>query len=394
MGEWTASDHEEVAGAAPDALWYREVLGHYPTGVAVVTALDAEGLPVAMVVGSFVSVSLDPPLVAYFPQRSSSSYARLRDAGRYVISVLAADQEQLCRRLASRDPDKLAGLDWATTASGTPLIAGCVAWIECDLEQRHDGGDHEIVLGRIVQMATSNPRLPLLFFQGGYGRFSPLSLVVPSERTLIPSLRAVEAARSALEAIAADTGHDVLAIASIDDELVLLASAGAGDDAGTSLVGRRMPHVPPLGALFVADDDELSAAWLARSGNPADAERFGSMLDRVRARGWSMTTADPWGEEWDAALAEFSEGEYTPSAERRLHALIGQRAANYEPESGLATEAMRLLAAPIRDADGRVVLEILLMDIGADIPLTARESLLRRLTAGAADAESAVRAAV
>ncbi|GAA3905372.1 flavin reductase [Microbacterium invictum] len=382
-----------VEGGQPDAPWYREVLGHFPTGVAVVTALDAERDPVAMVVGSFVSVSLDPPLVAYFPQKSSSTYARLYDSPRFVISVLAADQEQLCRRLASKDPRKLDGVPLRSTAAATPVIDGCVAWIECDLETRHDGGDHDIVVGRIVQMARPDPRLPLVFFQGGYGRFSPSSLVMPTEKDLIPALRAVEAARATFEDIAARAGHGIQVIARIADELVLLASAGgSGQDALASHVGRRMPHKPPLGALFVAEDDALADRWLSHARTDAVRGVYSAMLDRVRERGWSLAAADPWHVEWNETLKEFSGGVYTPSVERRILELIDQRAGDYEPEAGLAVESIRLLVAPVRDAEGAVVLEILLLDIGPDVDTARREELLALLLAGADDASKAISA--
>lgn len=381
-----------AVGAAPEPLWFREVLGHYPTGVVVVTARSEEGEPIAMVVGSFVSVSLDPPLVAYLPQKSSSSYARLRNSQRFAISVLAADQEQLCRRLASKDPRKLDGVAWSTTDSGTPVIDGCVAWIECDLEQRYDGGDHDIVMGRVIQMAAPEPQLPLLFFQGGYGRFTPLSLVMPNEKELIPSLRAVEAAREPIEAIAARTGRTVLVFGSIAEELVLLASAvGSDDNVRASYVGRRMPRVPPLGSLFVAEDPMLSEEWLARAWDDESRGEFAAMLDRVRVRGWSMAMDDPWLDEWDSALAQFSQGAYTPQVERRLHELIRKRSAIYETEEGLTAETIRLLAAPVRDATGVVVLElILLLDAGPEIELEERRMLLHDLLVGAAAATTEI----
>lgn len=383
---------QHVAGHAPDATRFREVLGQYPTGVVIVTARDGDGADAAMVVGSFVSVSLDPPLVAYLPQKDSSSYARIKDSERFVVSVLAADQEQLCRRIASKDPRKLDGLVWRRTASGTPVVEGCVAWIECELEHRFDGGDHDIVVGRVVQLAASEPQLPLLFFQGGYGRFSPLSLVMPTEKDLIPSLRAVETVRGSLEGISSRTGHTVLVFGAIGGELVLLASAaGRDENVRATYVGRRMPVAPPLGALFVADDPGLSQEWLTRAGDEQSRHEFTDMLNRVRRRGWSMAMDDPWVDEWDAALAQFSEGVYTPQVERQLHDLIRRRAGLYETEAGLDAETLRMLAAPVRDTTGKVILQvILLVDAGPEVGAGERRVLLDALLEGADEATRAL----
>ena len=108
--------------------WYRQVLGQYPTGVCVVTSTSPEGERIAMVVGSFSSVSLDPPLVAFFPDRKSGSWARLRACQRFCVNILSAQQEALCRKLASKDPDKFAGVAHRISASGNPILEDAVGW--------------------------------------------------------------------------------------------------------------------------------------------------------------------------------------------------------------------------------------------------------------------------
>lgn len=163
-----------TTAASFDSATFRRVLGHYPTGVCVVTAIDADDAPIGMVVGSFTSVSLDPPLVAFFPARSSGSWPRIERIGKFCVNVLASDQLALSRQIAAPGPDKFAGITHRVSANGSPILDDVVAWIDCTLEAVHEAGDHFIVLGRVVALEVDRPGLPLLFFQGGYGEFSLL----------------------------------------------------------------------------------------------------------------------------------------------------------------------------------------------------------------------------
>ena len=156
---------------AVDPLKFRNVMGHFPTGVTVITATPDTG-PVGMAVGSFCSVSLDPPLVAFFPDRTSSSWPKIEAAGSFCVNILGEDQEDVCRRFASKGDDKFAGLGWQPAASGAPLIDGVVAWIDCDIDSVLDAGDHFCVVGAVRDLDVADDGGPLLFFRGGYGRFA------------------------------------------------------------------------------------------------------------------------------------------------------------------------------------------------------------------------------
>jgi len=112
---------------------FRTVLGNYPTGVAVVTGLDVDRSPLGMVVGTFTSVSLDPPLVAFLPMKSSRTFKSLREASQtFCINILAADQEPICRTIASPIEKKFESVSWHASPSGNPVINGVVAWIDCE----------------------------------------------------------------------------------------------------------------------------------------------------------------------------------------------------------------------------------------------------------------------
>lgn len=113
-----------------DPRMFRDVLGHFPTGVVAITAMSADGEPVGMVVGSFTSASLDPPLVAYLPSIGSSSYAELREIDRFCVNVLSDRQEGLCRAFATKKgSEKFADATWTLSPLGSPVLEGAVAWI-------------------------------------------------------------------------------------------------------------------------------------------------------------------------------------------------------------------------------------------------------------------------
>lgn len=154
-----------------DSAKFRQVLGHFPTGVTVVTAAGADGV-VGLAIGSFASVSLDPPLVAFFPDKGSSSWPKIEATGGFCVNVLAEDQEEVCRRFASKAEDKFAGLGWEPAASGAPILNGVLAWIDCTVDSVVAAGDHWCVTGRVRDLDVARDGGPLLFFRGGYGRFA------------------------------------------------------------------------------------------------------------------------------------------------------------------------------------------------------------------------------
>lgn len=158
---------------ATNCAWFRQVLGRYPTGVCAITGVMPTGELAAMVVGSFTSVSLDPPLVAFLPARNSSSWAKLQDCASLCVNILSADQESICRRLASRDPNKLAGLSHRPSPSGAPIFDGVVAWIDCTCVSIHEAGDHDIAICSVAHLDTAEGASPLVFLEGDYKAFAP-----------------------------------------------------------------------------------------------------------------------------------------------------------------------------------------------------------------------------
>ena len=157
----------------------RTVFGHYPTGVCAITSMDAAG-PIGMVVGSFTSVSLDPPLVAVLPGRTSTTWPRLEATGRFCVNVLSAQQRDVCSELSKSGVQKFDRVGYRLSSTGLPIIDRVVAWIECSLFAVHDAGDHHIVVGQVEALEVEHPEQPLLFFRGGYGSFAAAP-VVPAD---------------------------------------------------------------------------------------------------------------------------------------------------------------------------------------------------------------------
>jgi 3-hydroxy-9,10-secoandrosta-1,3,5(10)-triene-9,17-dione monooxygenase reductase component len=163
---------EGAASATIGEARYRQVLGHFATGVTVVAAVH-QGQPVGLSVNSFTSVSLDPPLVAFCAARQSSTWPRIRAVGGFCVNVLSEHQEDISRVFATRGQEKFRGVGWRPAPSGAPVLTGVLAWIDCSVDAEHDAGDHVLVIGRVRELDVLEERGPLIFYRGGYGRFEP-----------------------------------------------------------------------------------------------------------------------------------------------------------------------------------------------------------------------------
>jgi 3-hydroxy-9,10-secoandrosta-1,3,5(10)-triene-9,17-dione monooxygenase reductase component len=142
----------------------RTVLGHFSTGVVVATGAG----PVGMTVQSVVSLSLAPPLVLFCPAKSSTTWPSIRAVGAFCLNILARDQRHLCAVFARSGGAKFDGVACRPGSTGAPVIDDSLAHVECELETVHDGGDHEIAIGRVVALGVNRDARPLLFFRGGF----------------------------------------------------------------------------------------------------------------------------------------------------------------------------------------------------------------------------------
>jgi 3-hydroxy-9,10-secoandrosta-1,3,5(10)-triene-9,17-dione monooxygenase reductase component len=170
---------EDQVGAQAAARRFRHVLGHVPTGVALITATTPAG-PAGMAVNSFASVSLDPPLISFCAAHTSSTWPLIRAAGAFSVNVLGEHHSEVSRLFARKGADRFAGLGHRPGVTGAPVLDGVAAHLDCELYAEHEAGDHVIVLGRVVHLDADEGVRPLVFHGGDYcGLQVP---VVPSPR--------------------------------------------------------------------------------------------------------------------------------------------------------------------------------------------------------------------
>ena len=149
---------------------FRDAMGQFATGVVIATGC-LEGEPFGFAAQSFASLSLDPPLVALCPAKSSTSWPKLQASGNFCINILGEDQRSVCENFAQTGIDKFSEIGWQPGETGSPVLAGVLAYIDCELAVEHDAGDHTIAIGRVKDLGVLDAeRKPLVFHRGGYGK--------------------------------------------------------------------------------------------------------------------------------------------------------------------------------------------------------------------------------
>lgn len=374
-----------------DPQHFRSVLGHFPTGVAVVTGIAPDGSPAGMAVGSFSSVSLDPPLVGFMPDKASSSWPKIQPSGSFCVNILGADQESVCRAFAQKGGDKFAELSWRPGVTGSPILDGVLAWIDCDLGAIHEAGDHYIVLGEVRELAIGTPALPLVFFQGGYGRFSALSLAA-FESDLVLQMRTADLARPHMERLAEDLDIECVAAAVVGEEMVLVARAGTlHSEVLPTAVGQRIPFEPPLGTAFVAWAPEPARkAWLDRqqAADPDTAEALDRTLAAVRDKGYSVARGQRWHADAARVLTREPPDQHRDETAHAMHRLIRSLPPDYESPLTDAAD-VQTISTPVFGPGGVIPLVLSLTAgrpdaLGPDLAATVER--LRRTAAAVTDA--------
>jgi len=205
-----ARDVQDPSAPGVDGPRLRAAMGHFATGVTVVTAGAHDGRPFGTTANAVSSVSLDPPLVLACLKRESETLAALRQRGRFAIHILDGSQRELAERFARRTESGTWDPVAHRFARDVPLLPGALATLQCDLHDTADGGDHEIVVGRVVdlELAPDDAVDPLIFFRGGFHRLSP------------PATAAADPAPTSLTEVALPSRRGPLRVLSLSDDIV------------------------------------------------------------------------------------------------------------------------------------------------------------------------------
>lgn len=149
-----------------DTQQFKDVLAQFASGVTVVTTLH-EGQPIGLTVSSFASVSLDPPLVLICLGKKMFSHQAVAENGSFAVSILAAEQVEMGKRFAGMIPDitdRFAGVVTQTAQTGCPILSGCLAWLDCNVWQIHEAGDHSVFIGKVMEAGVGDSGEPLMYF--------------------------------------------------------------------------------------------------------------------------------------------------------------------------------------------------------------------------------------
>ena len=160
--------HEYRTGSDPRTL--RDALGCFATGVTVVTCIDAGGQPVGFTANSFTSVSLDPPLLLVCIHKKAACAPALTEASHFAVNVLQTGQQPASIRFSTRDEDRFGATPWSEGEFGPPILRESLGVFECERFEVHEGGDHHIVVGRVMKASFDAALDPLLYFRGSYRR--------------------------------------------------------------------------------------------------------------------------------------------------------------------------------------------------------------------------------
>jgi len=155
----------------PDPERFRQVLGHFCTGVTIITAVD-DGQPVGFSCQSFAALSLEPPLVLFCPARTSATWPRIERAGFFCANILGVGQGELASLFGRSKPDRFAAIAWSPNTAGSPVIDGVLTWVGCQVQAVHQAGDHFVVIGQVLELGDCGPDRPLIFYRGRYGTSS------------------------------------------------------------------------------------------------------------------------------------------------------------------------------------------------------------------------------
>ncbi|MGP9723907.1 flavin reductase family protein [Corynebacterium sp. AOP40-9SA-29] len=352
-------------------------MGHYPTGVAVVTGRAADGELLAMVVGTFSSVSLDPPLVSFMPMKTSKTFQKMQECSSLCINIFGGEQESEMLSIAQRWKNKLDGIEWYPSPAGDPILKNSIAWIDTTISETIEAGDHWIVLCRVHDLEVTNAVAPLLFFQGGYGSFVGSTMMGRLRHDSLPAIHAAHSADDDLESLAKSIGCEVIVYAALsEDEFATVYSALGPGVSPEHRFASRVPIVPPIGDTYLFDKpEEVRERWLGKLGHPSDEVRKNHCrrLEMLNDNGYVISHLPEEGsaayEQMIEATKEYLEGPLTPFAEKTIRELIGSTTVDYAQREITCDERYNVgsIVFPVRDPAGEHTMTLRLAQLPQDV---------------------------
>lgn len=390
----TAAETAPTEAKKEKSEWWRAVLGEYPTGVALITSLDAQGSPVGMVVGTFTAISQHPPLIGFLPDNSSTTYPHIAANGSFCVSVLGTAHEELCRRFFTKDPARFDSGEWAVDPHGIPRLRDAIAWFDADITQTVELGDHRLVVGAVTGYGTGNADsgLPLLFRRAGYGSFQVPTAAVDARR-LSHQVQIAERSRSIIARLSESLGVDVLLSTVVRDSVVLLSVVRHQPGTGASEqrpLGVSFPFVAPLAPAFVAwADPPQQQAWIEGARHligSVDRAALSQLLANTRARGYSVSTDRALGDRFERLLRE--DGRRESYAE--VWSTIAEQNKLVHEAGGLKPQEVNSIQAPAFGPDGAVDIVV----TANDLPPMSSDAEMERIAAAIVRAANEITALI
>ncbi|MBW4095904.1 MAG: hypothetical protein HIU81_11330 [Acidobacteria bacterium] len=357
--------------------------------MALLSAQLPDGSPTAMVIGSFVAISQDPPLIGYFGDDASATFRSLADSQNFVVSVLGEEHDALLRSFIRKDENRLEQVGLVRMASGLLRVEEPVAWFEARMTSVQRYGDHRLVVGQVEDfgVATATAGSPLLYRRGGFGAFA-----IPTDRIDVRNigdrLSAAQAVSVMLEPVAHRIGRDIAITAMVGESIVvvgmtLCAHGELAEQSAPSAIGISLPFAAPVEPLFAAwASDRTKTLWIERARHlvgVVDRRGVSAQLEAIRERGYAVSVDRDLSARFIGLIAD-------PDVENESYAQMWSDYASRTIESATSPLPLGDIAAiqvPVFDADGSVTLALTISGIGPFSHDADLESLAQTLVEAA-----------
>lgn len=368
--------------------WWRAVLGEYPTGVCAISTIDPEtGEDVGLVVGTFAAVSEEPPMVSFMAATTSRSAKRVLESGTFCVSVFGAEHEALCRSMNRKSTDRFSEGDWVRTDGGRLRLENAAAWFDAEISQVVEAGDHNIILGNVVDygVGSGDAGMPLLYFKGGYGSFTVPTLEF-NPKGLGENVRIAHLIQNNVEELARDLQATCYVATVAKDSVLVLASANptnSGDQVGMSF-----PFAAPVAPIFAAwSTPERTKLWEEHARHllgQLDRPLLAQALARIRERGYAVSIGDP--ADFDAVIenADSSVADYA-----QHWSAVNDEYRSFDELEDLYAH-VKAFQVPVFGPDGNVMLELYVSNFAPHATREEFDAMTRRAVESAAALSNAI----